>query len=75
MKKMNAAAIADLNAAYEAAMAQSSEQSPHIATHEVALAAGLIVVRADDESGVLYRTPTGEYVYGWGAGGFDDQID
>ena len=42
---------------------------------------GLVVVREDDESGALYRSPGGRFVYGWtnhptlaAGAGFDNQI-
>lgn len=69
---MNTAEIAALNAAYETAVANNPDECTHILTHNVA--AGLTVVREDDESGVLYRNNEGRYVYGWQSGGFDDQI-
>jgi hypothetical protein len=70
---MNAAEIAELNAAYEAARSADPEGSTNVITHQVAVEAGLIVVREDDESGILYRNAAGRYVYGWQSGGFDDQ--
>lgn len=72
---MTAAEIAELNAAYEAAIAADEDNNTHIVTYSVAIAAGLTVVREDDQSGVLYRAATGRFVYGWESGGFDDQID
>lgn len=75
MTPMTAAEIAKLNAAYEAARAANLDESTHILTQAVAVAAGLVPVRQDDQSGILYRDPqTGRYVYGWESGGFDDQI-
>ncbi len=85
MTPMTPAEIAALNAAYEAELARRSalleadpesriDDSPHIVTADVAREAGLEVVRADDESGVLYRNRAGRYVYGWESGGFDDRI-
>mgnify|MGYP001171509570 CR=1 FL=1 len=70
---MTAAEIAELNAAYKAAIAADEDNNTHIVTHTVAIAAGLTVVHEDDQSGVLYRNAAGRYVYGWESGGFDDQ--
>jgi hypothetical protein len=74
MTAMTSAEIAAMNAAYEAAKTANPEESAHILTHAVAVEAGLITVRQDDQSGVLYRNSAGRYVYGWESGGFDDQI-
>ena len=74
MTPMTAAEIAELNAACEAARAENPEESAHTLTHAVAVAAGLVAVREDDQSGILYRNQAGRYVYGWESGGFDDQI-
>jgi hypothetical protein len=74
MTTMSAAQIATLNANYEAAREQNPDESTHILTHKVATSWGLEVVREDDESGILYRNSSGEYVYGWQSGGFDDQV-
>lgn len=71
---MTTAEIAELNAAYETAAAANPDESTHILTHQVAVAANLETVREDDESGILYRR-NGRYVYGWQNGGFDDQVD
>lgn len=75
MTPMSQAEIAELNAAYAyETVKANSDESTHILTHQVAVAAGLEIVREDDESGTLYRR-NGRYVYGWQSGGFDDQID
>lgn len=70
---MTAAEIANLNAAYDAAVAANPDESTHIITHQVAIAANLEIVREDDESGILYCR-NGRYVYGWQSGGFDGQV-
>jgi hypothetical protein len=67
--------ILALNAAYDAALERNPDESTHIITHDVAIDAGLTVVREDDESGILYRNAEGRYVYGWQSGGFDDQVN
>ncbi len=72
---MTAAEIAELNAAYEQAIAADEDHNTHIVTHAVAIAAGLTVVREDDQSGILYKAASGRLVYGWESGGFDAQID
>lgn len=75
VEPMTAVEIAELNAAYEAARVANPDESTHILTYEVAMRWGLEVVRRDDQSGILYRNSSGEHVYGWESGGFDDQID
>lgn len=77
---MTDAEIQTLNAAYEAELARRQaaaetddrvDASTHIVTADVAREANLEVVRADDQSGVLYRRhPDGATVYGWESGGF-----
>jgi hypothetical protein len=75
MKPMNQTEIAELNAAYDRAVAANPTESTHTLTHQVAVAANLETVRQDDESGTLYRNQAGRYVYGWQSGGFDNQIN
>lgn len=71
---MTAAEIAELNAAYEAAVEQNQDESPHLVVARVAARFDLEEVRRDDTSGALYRNAAGRYCYGWETGGFDDQI-
>lgn len=73
MTPMTQTEITELNAAYDRAVAASPDESTHILTHRVAVAANLETIRTDDESGTLYRRAD-RYVYGWQSGGFDDQI-
>ena len=75
MIPMTIAEIAELNTAYDREVAASPDESTHILTQRVAVAANLETVRRDDESGTLYRSADGRYVYGWQSGGFDSQID
>lgn len=74
MTPMTTAEINALNAAYEDARAANPDESTYTLTHDVAIEAGLVVVREDDESGILYRNADGALVYGWQSGGFDGQI-
>jgi hypothetical protein len=69
---MNAADITALNAAYEAAREATPDESTHILTYDVAIVAGLEMVRRDDQSGWLFRNAEGRVCYGWETGGFDD---
>lgn len=73
-RTMTAAQIAELNANYEAAREHNPDESTHILTHDVAIAANLTVIRRDDESGILYRSNAGELVYGWESGGFSEPM-
>lgn len=72
---MTAAEIADLNARYDAAREANPDEMSHILTYDVAVDAGLIHVRSDDESGNLWMNSEGRYCYGWQSGGFDDQVN
>lgn len=74
MTPMTPAQIATLNAAYEAARAENSDESTHILTYDVATEAGLEMVREDDQSGWLFRNSNGELVYGWESGGFSEEM-
>ena len=71
MITMTLAEIAELNAAYDAALAASPAGSTHTLTRQVARDANLEIVETDDESGwLLARHPDGARVYGWESGGF-----
>jgi hypothetical protein len=61
-----------LNAQFAAAQDAAPDESTHTLTYDVAIAAGLTMVRADDESGWLFRDANGNEIYGWESGGFSE---
>jgi len=73
--RMTTAQVATLNAAYAAARSARPGKAAHALTRDVALSWGLHTVRQDDESGTLYANGSGEHVYGWQSGGFDNWVD